>query len=86
MVMNDTKIYQKMKNKGLLSLEKNIKWEKRPYYNYEKLFSFTESTIIFKSNDEEYIKTKYHDNFWKHNFEAINLLQKGGLNIKIWNL
>ena len=34
-----------------------------PYYNYEKLFSFTESTIIFKSNDEEYIKTKYHNNF-----------------------
>ena len=36
---------------------------KRPYYNYEKLFSFTESTIIFKSNDEDYIKTKYDDNF-----------------------
>ena len=30
MVMNNTKIYQKMKNKSMLSVEKNIiKWEKK---------------------------------------------------------
>ena len=37
-VVNDTKIYQKMKNKSLLSKEKIfIKSEKTPYYNYKKL-------------------------------------------------
>ena len=52
MVMNDTKIYHKMKNKSLLSIEKNIiKWEEMPYYNYKKLYSFRKSTIILKSND-----------------------------------
>ena len=40
-VMNDTKIYQKMKNKSLLSMEKNImKQEKMPYYNYKELILF----------------------------------------------
>ena len=39
--MNDTKIYQKMKNKSLLSMEKNImKQEKMPYYNYKELILF----------------------------------------------
>ena len=38
MVVNDTKIYQQMKNEGLLSIEKNIeKCEKTPYYNHKKL-------------------------------------------------
>ena len=36
--VNNTKIYQKMKNKCLLSIEKNIyKMRKMPYYNYKKL-------------------------------------------------
>ena len=40
-VMNNTKIYQKMKNKSLLSMEKNImKQEKMPYYNYKELILF----------------------------------------------
>ena len=40
MVVKDTKISQKMKNKRWLRIEKNItKWEKSPY-NYKKLFSF----------------------------------------------
>ena len=40
MVMNDTKIYKKMKNKILLSIEKiSIKGEKTPYYNYKELFN-----------------------------------------------
>ena len=40
-VMNDTKMYQKMKNKSLLSMEKNImKQEKMSYYNYKELILF----------------------------------------------
>ena len=36
--VNNTKIYQKMKNKCLLSIEKKIyKMRKMPYYNYKKL-------------------------------------------------
>ena len=35
MVVNNTRIYQKMKNKSLLSIEKDIiKWEKAPHCNY----------------------------------------------------
>ena len=38
MVVNDTKIYWKMKNKKLLIIEKNIiKLERMAYYNYKKL-------------------------------------------------
>ena len=41
MVVKDIKIYRKMKNKSLLSIEKIItKWEKMPYYNHKKLISF----------------------------------------------
>ena len=36
--VNNTKIYQKMKNKCLLSIEKKIyKMRKMPCYNYKKL-------------------------------------------------
>ena len=43
-VLNDAKIYQKMKSK---STGKNIKWGKMPY-DYKKLFSFRKSTIVLK--------------------------------------
>ena len=34
-----SKLYQKLKNKNWLSVEKNItKWEKGPHYNYMKQF------------------------------------------------
>ena len=47
MVVKDTKISQKMKNKRWLSIEKNItKWEKSPYYNYKKLFSFKKFNLF----------------------------------------
>ena len=36
MVVNDTKISQKMTNKSFLSIEKNIESEKMPFYNYKK--------------------------------------------------
>ena len=39
MVVNVTKISQKMKNKSLLSIESNIiKRERTLYYNYKKVF------------------------------------------------
>ena len=39
MVVNVTKISQKMKNKSLLSVENNvIKRERTLYYNYKKVF------------------------------------------------
>ena len=37
MVVNDKKIYQKMKNKSLLNIEKKYKMKKMPYYIYKKL-------------------------------------------------
>ena len=38
MVVNDTNIYQKMKNNSLLSIENNIiKSGKLSHYNYKKL-------------------------------------------------
>ena len=41
MVVNNAKIYQKMKIKSWLSIEEeNIEGEKRLYYNYKTLFSF----------------------------------------------
>ena len=41
MVVNDTKIYQNIKNKSSLSIAENIvKWEKKPYYNYKKLIFY----------------------------------------------
>ena len=75
MVLNDTNIYQKMKNKSLLSIEKNIRWEKTAYYNYKKLFLFNNHTCISKTSDlenyfdEKYIKAEYQDIFWESNFK-----------------
>ena len=36
MAKKDTKIYQNMKNKSLLSIEKKMNWEKTPFYSYKK--------------------------------------------------
>ena len=42
------KARERRKRKKMGSIEKNImKWEKTPYYNYEKLFSFRK--IVFFS-------------------------------------
>ena len=46
MVVKDIKISQKMKTKSWLSIVKNIKREKTPYYNYKKLFSFRKSDLF----------------------------------------
>ena len=94
MVMNDTKIYQNMKNKSFLSIEKNmIKWEKTPCYNLKKLFLFKKSTSILKRNvlkrcfDEKQIKAKYRDILWGNNFEkSIFKLNEMKIDEKIINL
>ena len=37
-VVKDTKVYQNMKNKSWLSMQINIKLEKKLHHNYKKLF------------------------------------------------
>ena len=68
MVVTNTKLNQKMKNKCLLSIEKNIKSEKTPHYNCKKSFLFRKSTIILKSKDEEQIQAKYQNGFLRKQF------------------
>ena len=47
MLADVTKISLKMKNKSLLSIEKNItEWEKILYYNYERYFSLENSAFL----------------------------------------
>ena len=59
MVKNNTKVYEKMKNKSSLSIEKNIvEWEKMPYYSYNDLES---------SFDKEY-KDVLKNQFWGYKF------------------
>ena len=45
------KIYQNMKNKSWLNIEKNIsKGEKMSYYDYMKLFSIKKSGLLSESS------------------------------------
>ena len=47
MMVRDTKIYQNMKEKNWLSIEKNImKWGKMPNYKYQKPFLFRKSGVF----------------------------------------
>ena len=47
MTMIITKIFQKLKNKSLLSIEKNIyRIKKIPYYNYKKIFQFKKLSFL----------------------------------------
>ena len=69
-VVNNTKNFEKMKNKSLLSIEKNImKWENTFYYNYKKLLLFLEKVIIYKIL---LVKNRLKLNikiFWKTSFK-----------------
>ena len=50
MVVNNTKMYQKIKKKSWLNLEKNMKKiEKSPCYNYKKLFSFRKFCFFLRA-------------------------------------
>ena len=67
MLVNDTKIYQKVENESLFSIERNIiEWEKLQYYNYNDLGS------SFDKEFKNLLKNQY--------FEVISLLQKANLN------
>ena len=46
-VVKDTKIYQNMKNKSWLSMQINIKLEKKLHHNYKKLYRFRKSVFFF---------------------------------------
>ena len=48
MVVDDTKVYQKVKSKSWLSIEKNIKWEKCFIIIIKKYFCLEKSTSILK--------------------------------------
>ena len=78
MVVKDTKISQKIKNKSLFNVEKNIiKWEKKPYYNYKKLLFqeiATEKSLLIENKLKLNVRI-----FWKIICQAINLLQKANL-------
>ena len=51
MVVRNMKIYQNMKKKSWLNIEKNIsKGEKMPYYDYMKLFSIKKSGFLSESS------------------------------------
>ena len=70
MVINIIKISQKMKNKSLLSTEKNItEWEKMPYNKNNDLKSF------FKAYLNENFESTY-----KNRWKIIHLLQKVDFN------
>ena len=59
MVENIAKISWRMKNKHLLSIEKNIEWEKTPFYNYKKhllLKIKLEAIFKWKKKLKPYIK------------------------------
>ena len=61
LVMEVTKISQKIKNKSLLSIGKNImEWERMLYYNYRKVF--------LKVFLKKYFFRKYRKVFLKKNF------------------
>ena len=65
MLLNDTKIDQKIKNKSLLKIEKNIiKSKKRLIIIVKNFFFFKKkSNYSKKFFDEKQIKTKYQDVF-----------------------
>ena len=68
MVLNVTKISQKMKNKSLLNIEKDIiKWEKTLYCNYKKLL--LKNNDLESSFDEEY-KVVLKIQFWSYKFTS----------------
>ena len=51
MVVNVSNIFQKMKNKSLFSIEKNIKeWEIRLYYSYKTVFQFRKFGLSIKES------------------------------------
>ena len=89
MVVIDTKIYQKMKNKSCLSIEKNIKNKKkrliiiiRNYFHLENFHVFLKGCkLILRSYlksffDKEQIKTKYQDFFKENSSENLFLKKK----------
>ena len=61
MVMNNTKIYQNMKNRNWLSTEKNIKREKTCYYNIRNYFHF--ENLVFFRVGQVYSKLSVQNNY-----------------------
>ena len=69
MVVNVTKISQKMKKISWLVIEENIiKWEKALYYNCEKVL-FQKNNGLKTSFNEEY-KDVLKNQFWSYEFTS----------------
>ena len=69
MVVNVTKISQKMKKISWLVVEKNIiKWEKALYYNYKKVL-FQKNNDLKTSFNEKY-KNVLKNQFWSYEFTS----------------
>ena len=49
MVVEDTKIYHNMKNKRCLSVENNIKGEKKSYDDFKEIFSIRKLLFFLRS-------------------------------------
>ena len=81
MVVNVKKISQKMKNKSLLSIQKNIiEWEKMLYHNYKKVFKFRKICFfIFAS------LLLMFENFWLNKQNMPNFLLLG-FKSSSWNV
>ena len=81
MVVNVKKISQKMKNKSLLSIQKNIiEWEKMLYHNYKKVFKFRKICFfIFAS------LLLMFENFWLNKQNMSNFLLLG-FKSSSWNV
>ena len=76
MVVNDTKIYQKMENKSYLSIEKLFQNEKKtPNYNYKKPLFLKVMILLIKNIKiffEKFLLT-YKKYFFRKNVRHFNL-------------
>ena len=60
MVVNVTKTSQKMKNKSLLSIEKEYyRMKKMTYYNYQKLFQFRKYCFFIRKSIRKFFLFAY---------------------------
>ena len=64
-VMNDTKIYQNVKNKSLLSIEKNIIECEKMYYNHMKVFKFRKFCFFIRNLIFVLMFEKVSQKMWK---------------------
>ena len=75
MVMKVTKMYQKMKNKSLLNIEKKLIQNEKKWF-----IIIIRNYYFFKKMSQKVLFTRNIRMFRRIYFEAINFLQKANLN------